>query len=74
MVNTYRNDTLDRGGGDWLFDKEEGNIYERLRMSLIAPMVDRDEGDAAEKRRWGFFFIIEQGIMTEKGWFFIKKA
>jgi hypothetical protein len=30
-------------------------------------MVDRDEGDAAEKRRWGFFFIIEQGIITEKG-------
>ena len=30
-------------------------------------MVDRDEDDAAEKRRWGFFFIIEQEIMTEKG-------
>ena len=74
MVNTYRNDTLDRGGRDWLFDKEEGVIYEKLRMSLIVRMVDRDEGDAAEKRRWDFFFIIEQGIITEKGWFFIKKA
>lgn len=30
-------------------------------------MVDKDEGGAAEKRRWGFFFIIERGIITEKG-------
>ena len=63
-----------KGGGNWLFDKEEGNIYEKLRISLISPMVDRDEDDAAEKRRRTFFFIIEQGIITEKGWFFIKKA
>ena len=50
-----------------MFDKEEGVIYEKLRISLIVPMVDRDEGDAAEKRRRTFFFIIEQGIITEKG-------
>ena len=74
MVNTYRDDTLDRDGGDWLFDKEEGTIFERLRISRMPRMVDRDEGDAAEKRRRTFFFIIEQGIITEKGWFFIKKA
>jgi hypothetical protein len=30
-------------------------------------MVDRDEGDAAEKKEKDFFFIIEQGIITEKG-------
>lgn len=30
-------------------------------------MVDSDEGDVAEKRRWDFFFIIEQGIITKKG-------
>jgi len=30
-------------------------------------MVGRDEGDVAEKRRRTFFFIIEQGIITEKG-------
>ena len=50
-----------------MFDKAEGNIYEKLRISLISPMVDRDEDDAAEKRRRTFFFIIEQGIITEKG-------
>ena len=62
MVNTYRNDTLDRGGGDWLFDKEEGTIYEKLRMSLIVRMVDRDEGDAAEKRRWDFFSSLSREL------------
>ncbi len=44
-----------------------GVYAEKLRISLIARMVDRDEGDAAEKRRRTFFFIIEQGIITEKG-------
>ena len=85
MVNTYRNDTLDRvegtspdpseggeciwkttnfsnvtnggrrgrrcrrrGGGDWLFDKGEGTLFERLRISLIAPMVDRYWTDILE--------------------------
>ena len=53
-------------GTDYL-TRRRGVYAERLRISLIAPMVDRDEGDAAEKRRWDFFFIIEQGIITEKG-------
>ena len=74
MVNTYRNDTLDRGGGDWLFDKEEGTLIERLRVSRMSRMVDRDGDGATWKGEIGFFFIIEQEIMTEKGWFFIKKA
>ena len=74
MVNTYRNDTLDRGGGDWLFDKEEGTLIERLRISRMSRMVDRDGDGATWKGAIGFFFIIEQEIMTEKGWFFIKKA
>jgi len=47
--------------------RRRGVYAEKLRISLIARMVDRDEGDAAEKRRRTFFFIIEQGIITEKG-------
>ena len=67
MVNTYRDDTLDRGGGTDYLTRRRGVYAEKLRISLIARMVDRDEGDAAEKGESAFFFIIEQEIMTEKG-------
>ena len=53
-------------GTDYL-TRRRGVYAEKLRISLISPMVDRDEDDAAEKRRRTFFFIIEQGIITEKG-------
>ena len=55
MVNRDGDGAGEGGGGDWLFDKVEGIVLVRLRISLIAPMVDRDEGDAAEKRRRTFF-------------------
>ena len=75
MVNTYRNDTLDRGGGDWLFDKEEGTIYMKNYEFLEChEWWTEMETVQAEKGKSALFFIIEQEIMTEKGWFFIKKA
>jgi hypothetical protein len=41
-------------GTDYL-TRRRGVYAEKLRISLIAPMVDRDEGDATEKRRRTFF-------------------
>ena len=74
MVDREGDGAGEGGGGDWLFDKEEGTLIERLRISRMSRMVDRDGDGATWKGEIGFFFIIEQEIMTEKGWFFIKKA
>ena len=65
MVNTYRDDILDRGGGDWLFDKEEGTIYERLRISLIAPMVITYRDDTLDRDGGDWLFDKGRGIYAE---------
>ena len=49
MLNTYRNDTLDRGGGGPPpTPPKEGSVFERLRISRMSRMVDRKGGGAAE--------------------------
>ena len=48
MVNTYRNDTLDRGGGGLIIRQGEGTIFEKLRISRMSRMVDRDGDGAGE--------------------------
>ena len=59
-----------RGGGDWLFDKAEGTIYEKLRMSLIARMVDRDWDGATWKEEKDLFFYHWAGNYNRKGMIF----
>ena len=54
------------GGGDWLFDKEEGTMFERLRISLIAPMVDREGDGAGEGGGGDWLFDKEEGTIYEK--------
>ena len=62
MVNTYRDDTLDRGGGTDYLTRRRGVYAEKLRISLIARMVGRDEGDVAEKRRRIFFSSLSREL------------
>ena len=47
MVNTYRNDTLDRVGTS-PDPSEGGECIERLRISRMSRMVDREGDGAAE--------------------------
>ena len=48
MVDREGDGAAEGDGGDWLFDKEEGTLIERLRISRISRMVDREGDGAAE--------------------------
>ena len=49
-------------GRGLFFDSGEGVVLVRLRISRMSRMVDRDEGDAAEKRRWDFFSSLSREL------------
>ena len=48
MVDREGDGAAEGDGGDWLFDKAEGTLIERLRISRMSRMVDRDGDGAGE--------------------------
>ena len=76
MVNTYRNDTLDGRRGPPPTPPKEGSVFERLRISRMSRMVDR-EGDGAGEgvegtdyltRRRGFYLKDYEFLECHEWW------
>ena len=67
MVNTYRNDTLDRAGGTDYLTRRRGLYMKNYEFLECHEWWTEMETVQAEKGKSALFFIIEQEIMTEKG-------